>query len=473
MRDLTIELVGGSTRFANSYSVTLTPATTRPARPAPPPPGWQPLGATVVTAGSEAGSVIVTAPVRWAGGLVGTNTTGCDYRVETDARIVERLDPGQTLSGFGVVARAQVSATGVTDGRGLQYEDSFGRVRDVDYTQPDAAPNQELLTDNGWHHIAIEVSGTTYRSEVDGELVFSGTTTAACAGAPWLRIWEASVEVRNLTVTAVDPATTTPAIAELGDALDVADWTAVGGTTISPTADGFVLEAASLYWSGARAAAPSCDYRFSGEGRAIAGHGYGFVAHAEFDGAGAAVNGHGIQYDPEAGGYRDVEFPEVERADHHGDDGRGSGTTSPSRSSATGTRPSSTAPSCTPGRRMRSAGSCTCASGAGRRSSGTCGCNRCRSHEVPRGDASAAPSPARLRGSADLAATGARVLEHLVERLGRIEGAFAPQTEGAPPMPLRCISLVPAAMAIWRPLVVGGRTAGDRVVRGPRERLEP
>jgi hypothetical protein len=280
------------------------------------PVGWHAVGDSTFAPGEEAGSGTITTSVIWSGGLVHDAMAGCDYRVETDARMVQIGDPGGTLSGFGVVARAALSGSSVSAGHGLQYESTLGRVRDVDYSHPDDAPNKAFLTDDDWHHIAVEVVGTTYRSEVDGEVVFTGTTSAGCAGAPWLRVWQAKVEVRKLTVTELAAPTPTPVSSEeSGNPLPVEAWTVVGGTTLTPSADGgFVLQASSVYWSGARATAPSCDYRLSGEGRAIAGHGYGLVARADFDDGGAAINGHGVQYDPEGGGYRDVEFPEVEQA---------------------------------------------------------------------------------------------------------------------------------------------------------------
>lgn len=120
------------------------------------------------------------------------------------------------------------------------------------------------------------------------------------------------------TSTPVPPTTpvtpTTTPIAEAGALLPLEAWTPVGQTIVIPAAaDGsFTLQAVDLYWSGLRASTDLCDYRFSGDGRTIGFSGYGFVARTEFTADGAPVNGHGIQYDPESGGYRDTEYPEIE-----------------------------------------------------------------------------------------------------------------------------------------------------------------
>lgn len=148
------------------------------------------------------------------------------------------------------------------------------------------------------------------------DLITGGANGTLSRSAP------ASAGTVETTVTTVPttPLTTTPSTtsqSQPGSSLSADLWSIVGQTVVSPVeADGsFTLQAGpSIYWSGLRAQVSTCDYRFSGEGRSIGGHGYGLVARTTFDANGSPTNGHGIQYDPESGGFRDTEYPDVESA---------------------------------------------------------------------------------------------------------------------------------------------------------------
>lgn len=170
-------------------------------------PVWRPLEGTTWTPATGANSGTISAPSIWWGGIVSDATPGCNHRLEGDARVVKYLEPGGLESGFGFAVRAVVDGSNVSDGQGIQYEPALGRVRDVDYKDFNAAPNRPLTTDTNWHHLAIEVRGDTYKSELDGTVVFEGRTTALCAGLAWIRVWQAEVEVRKLSATILPDAT--------------------------------------------------------------------------------------------------------------------------------------------------------------------------------------------------------------------------------------------------------------------------
>jgi pimeloyl-ACP methyl ester carboxylesterase len=89
-------------------------------------------------------------------------------------------------------------------------------------------------------------------------------------------------------------------------------WTPLANTTITAGADpgGICVSSPALYWGGIyRSDVASADYTVSADGRLANGKGWGLAARTTIA-ADGTVTGHAIQYDPGAGGYRDVDYPD-------------------------------------------------------------------------------------------------------------------------------------------------------------------
>ena len=107
------------------------------------------------------------------------------------------------------------------------------------------------------------------------------------------------------------PSAVSAAPGPVGIALPVTAWTPVGGASITPRDNGvFEVTYDPTYWGGVIAHANvGCNYQLSGQGRVLAGDGYGFSVYASIDSEGTPY-GQGLQYDVGAGGYKDVQLPD-------------------------------------------------------------------------------------------------------------------------------------------------------------------
>jgi pimeloyl-ACP methyl ester carboxylesterase len=186
-----------------------TPATTTPPTVPPPSPSggialpasmWHPFGGATMSGPAADGTFGTTFAGVFYGGLTTTVPTGigCDYRLEGDGRVVSG-------DGYGFVARATIDPTGTLFGRGVQYDIGVGGARDVLY--PNNSENgaiKPMPLDANWHHVVIEVTGSTYRSLIDGQTMFTGATPMGC-GDLVLRVWRSSSEFRNVTIVPLAP----------------------------------------------------------------------------------------------------------------------------------------------------------------------------------------------------------------------------------------------------------------------------
>lgn len=88
-------------------------------------------------------------------------------------------------------------------------------------------------------------------------------------------------------------------------------WEVLGATTVGwGTEPGSIrLSFGPAYWGGiVLAHLPSPNYTADAVGRVIAGRGWGLAARVVV-GSDGQVTGHAVQYDPGAGGRRDVDYP--------------------------------------------------------------------------------------------------------------------------------------------------------------------
>jgi hypothetical protein len=92
--------------------------------------------------------------------------------------------------------------------------------------------------------------------------------------------------------------------------LAVSSWRPVGGATVTRHKGGiFEVVYGPTFWGGVFARHHAgCAYLLTGDGRVIAGGGYGPTAWASVDNTGTP-HGQSIQYDLGIGGYRDVNLP--------------------------------------------------------------------------------------------------------------------------------------------------------------------
>ena len=58
-----------------------------------------------------------------------------------------------------------------------------------------------IPVDDRWHHWLINVQGTMATVYLDNHEVRSLQLTAACTGGIYLRVWDGTVEFRNITIT--------------------------------------------------------------------------------------------------------------------------------------------------------------------------------------------------------------------------------------------------------------------------------
>lgn len=112
------------------------------------------------------------------------------------------------------------------------------------------------------------------------------------------------------TTAAADPCPATNASPTAG-ALPVG-WGPLGATAVTAGGDpgGFCIHSDALYWGGiTRSQVPGTDYSVEAQGRLAGGPGWGLGARVTVAADGSVV-GHAIQYDPGAGGDRDVDYPD-------------------------------------------------------------------------------------------------------------------------------------------------------------------
>lgn len=110
-------------------------------------------------------------------------------------------------------------------------------------------------------------------------------------------------------------ASTAPASRPTADgqsiSLSASSWKPVGGAIVVDRANG-ILEVTydPTYWGGIFASTDvGCNYSFSGEGRVLAGGGFGMTVWASIDSSGTP-HGQSLQYDVGIGGYRDDQLPD-------------------------------------------------------------------------------------------------------------------------------------------------------------------
>jgi hypothetical protein len=158
---------------------------------------WRPVDDATISAESSDGSFSVSAEgTYWPGIIASPGGIGCDYVFSGEGQLVE---PGD--NGYAFVVRASM-ADGEPSGHGIQYDPGIGGYRDVEY--PDESETGTVIPvlalDGAWHTISVVASGQRYTESVDGQRVFSGTTSYACGGL-YIRLWRARVRFANLTVT--------------------------------------------------------------------------------------------------------------------------------------------------------------------------------------------------------------------------------------------------------------------------------
>lgn len=177
------------------------PATTTPTAPAAlalPYDSWKPIGTSAVTPGEAAGSLRVTFPQRFWGG-VHTEPTGigCDYTLTGSGRVISGR-------GYGFGIRADLTGAQPI-AQAFQYDTGLGGYRITQYPDGDGGTVVKMPVDNGWHRFSMSVRGDRYEVRVDDVVTASGATNLTCGGL-MLRVWDGGVaEFRDLAVTPVTP----------------------------------------------------------------------------------------------------------------------------------------------------------------------------------------------------------------------------------------------------------------------------
>jgi hypothetical protein len=105
--------------------------------------------------------------------------------------------------GYGFGDRSAIDSGGTPHSQAVQYDPGVGGFRDTLYPEhsEDGAVEHATL-DNGWHEISMEVVGDRYQASVDGRVIFTGTTPLTCGGL-YIRIWRASIELKDLSVAPI------------------------------------------------------------------------------------------------------------------------------------------------------------------------------------------------------------------------------------------------------------------------------
>jgi len=138
--------------------------------------------------------MLVSFPGYYWGGVRHDAVPGCDYMFSRWGRMVD----GDGERGYGFAVRADLTHEEPI-GRSFQYDPGVGGYRDTEY--PDSlGPSIPADTDLEWHRISVAVLSERYVEMVDDHVVASGHTTLACGGL-YLRVWRATAEFRDLTVT--------------------------------------------------------------------------------------------------------------------------------------------------------------------------------------------------------------------------------------------------------------------------------
>jgi hypothetical protein len=174
---------------------------------------WNPVQQTTLRV-DPGGVLQLTTPagyMRWFGAYLPSPRL-CNYHLSLDARSVD--EPAGALYGYGIAPGATVTAEGVPQGEGVQYDRGFRALRYPDYPY-DSADNQSgyidpeqnfldgtAITVNGqWHHWLITVSGTTATVSLDNHQARSLQLAGGCTGGIYLRIWNGTADFKNITIS--------------------------------------------------------------------------------------------------------------------------------------------------------------------------------------------------------------------------------------------------------------------------------
>ncbi len=162
---------------------------------------WRTFGIAQVA--PEANSVMritfgqnITIANKWAG-VIANVSRSCDYSIRMQVRVVSLVG---SQGGYGV-GSGELSANSLPEGTAFQYDFGFGGYRVLNYPNDWQQPYQYVgaSLDQQWHsiYIAFDKEMTAY---VDGGVVVLSRTSSYTCGVPIIRVWAASIEVRNVQV---------------------------------------------------------------------------------------------------------------------------------------------------------------------------------------------------------------------------------------------------------------------------------
>ncbi|HEY1831887.1 MAG TPA: hypothetical protein VGG38_16765 [Acidimicrobiales bacterium] len=194
-------------KFSAVASDAIGPAIALPAS------AWTATGGASTPVQNSDGSFSTTFSQVYWGGLYAPSPVGCNYAFTGEAQI-----GGKGEYGFG--ARTSIAADGTPTTQILQYDQRSDRYEE-DLMPGDGNSNGSFVSgdlDSSWHTISIQVNGSHYESIVDGQVVFQGTTLLPCGGL-YIRLWQGTVNLKDLSVQSIgppDPTAAVPTARELG-----------------------------------------------------------------------------------------------------------------------------------------------------------------------------------------------------------------------------------------------------------------
>lgn len=151
---------------------------------------WKKLGQAELSPGTDGAFTIESTQQYWGGFVAHTNE--CNYRLSGQARVLSG-------NGLGFNVRTKVVSDNVLEGHGFQYDPGADGIRDITYPDVESSPTAIQPTNTNWHSITVDVDGDRYRTTLDGQLEFTGTTTATC-GDVFLRVWSGKAEFRDMSL---------------------------------------------------------------------------------------------------------------------------------------------------------------------------------------------------------------------------------------------------------------------------------
>jgi hypothetical protein len=183
----------------------LLPSRFQPSVTHPAPSDWTIYGSTTLTT-SAPGQMHLT-PAGFGAKWYGASLPGpsfCDYRLEFDALLSPPLygtEAEHISQGYAVAVRGEVQ-DGVPHGRSIQYDHALRGLVPTDLPEMVEAENRETIpwpTEvSHFHHWLIDVTGASARFTVDGAFNRPVALPTSCGGAVVLRIWNSTVDVRNV-----------------------------------------------------------------------------------------------------------------------------------------------------------------------------------------------------------------------------------------------------------------------------------